>query len=146
MRGYNYYLINKTQIELQKIFKKCSKRSYIWYIWPFWKIFFLDQKVRVPTQKTLYRPQLFFLIITPQFISNRNHQSMGSYRNKKKSLGQFLCLLGVFLFSYLGGIFWIKWGASSRWLLFLYCPLRNSNEMTIRKTHLTLWKLSSLTC
>ena len=60
------------------------------------KNFFLDQKVRVPTQKTLYRPQLFFLIITPQFISNRNHQSMGSYRNKKKSLGQFLWKLHYF--------------------------------------------------
>ena len=32
----------------------------------------------------------------------------------------------------------VKWGASSRWLLSLYFPLRNSDQMTIRKTHSTL--------
>ena len=33
----------------------------------------------------------------------------------------------------------LKWGASSRWLLSLYFPMRNSDQMTIRKTHTTLF-------
>jgi len=32
----------------------------------------------------------------------------------------------------------IKWGASSRWWLSLYCPMQNSDQMTIEKTHPTL--------
>ena len=32
----------------------------------------------------------------------------------------------------------IKWGASSRWLSFLYYPVRNSDQMTIENTHPTL--------
>ena len=36
-------------------------------------------------------------------------------------------------------IFFLKWDASSRWSLSLYCPMRNSDEMTIAKTHPTLY-------
>ena len=32
----------------------------------------------------------------------------------------------------------IKWGASSRWSSSLYCPMRNSDQMAIGKTHPTL--------
>ena len=32
----------------------------------------------------------------------------------------------------------VKWGASSRWLSSLYCPMRNSDQMTIGKTRSTL--------
>ena len=34
----------------------------------------------------------------------------------------------------------IKRGASSRWLLSLYCPMRNADKMIIKKTHPTLPK------
>ena len=36
---------------------------------------------------------------------------------------------------------WLKWCASTRWLSSL-CPKRNSDQMTNRKTHPTLWDLS----
>ena len=32
----------------------------------------------------------------------------------------------------------MKWGASSRWSVSLYCSMRNSDEITIGKTHPTL--------
>ena len=35
----------------------------------------------------------------------------------------------------------LKWGAYSRWLLFLYHPMRNSDQMVIRKTHTPLLKI-----
>ena len=40
----------------------------------------------------------------------------------------------------------IKWGASFRWSSSLYYPMRNSDEMTIRKTHFTLLKDSNHKC
>ena len=38
----------------------------------------------------------------------------------------------------------IKWGASSRSSSSLYCAMRNSDEMTIRKTRSTLFGVSFL--
>ena len=34
----------------------------------------------------------------------------------------------------------VKWGASSRWSSSLYCPVQNSGQMTIGKTHSTLYE------
>ena len=39
----------------------------------------------------------------------------------------------------------VKWGASSRWSSCLYCRKRKSDEMTIEKTHPTLFHLPIVT-
>ena len=36
----------------------------------------------------------------------------------------------------------VKWGASSQWSPYLYCPMRYSDEMTLGKMHPTLWCVS----
>ena len=45
-------------------------------------------------------------------------------------------ILGIRIFSSAENI--IKWGVSSRWSSSLYCPMRNSGQMTIGRTHPTL--------
>ena len=76
---------------------------------------------------------------------------MLSYNNIKKEKLDFTVLrwvwpnkiLGNFL--YIDYIIWfthvlvlLMWGACSRWPLSLYCLMRNSDQMTIKKTHTTL--------
>ena len=49
-----------------------------------------------------------------------------------------LCAQFYFFIKLMAASVSLKWGAASRWSSSLYCPMRNSDEMTIGKTHPTL--------
>ena len=51
-------------------------------------------------------------------------------------------LEGINVILFRGNITIIKWGTSSRWSSSIYCPMRNSDDMTIRKTRPTLVTLN----
>ena len=64
MRGYNYYLINKTQIELQKYLKNVQK-GHIYDIYGRFEIFFWIQKSGFLPKKPYIDPNYFSWLLLP---------------------------------------------------------------------------------
>ena len=77
-----------------------------------------------------------FLTIIPKFFRSDRWCVDSCLERLRRGLGQRSKLNKKYLIQHL------KWDASSRWSLFQYYPMRNSDQMTIAKTHPTLVCLS----
>ena len=119
----------------------CNCHQQHGYIWHCHTVLFHIYIVDHPEQ-VCFNPARIWLVNQLKFSWNNRHwwmfvlasRTCYCYERKEIRLRQ----------SYLYSV--LTWGASSLWSSFQYCPMWNSDEMTIGKTHptLTLNKRASL--